>query len=78
MMTLEALKLDLTRKIIDSNNPQLINHIKAIFDTAQENWYDELPTEIQNSVNLGLKQSENNEGVSHKDAMNEIEEWLKK
>lgn len=77
-MTIEALKLDLTRKIIDSNNIQLINHIKAIFDTEQDNWFDELPSEIQNSVNIGLEQSENNEGVSHKEAMIAIEEWLKK
>ncbi|MBJ7429329.1 MAG: hypothetical protein JHD28_10300 [Bacteroidia bacterium] len=77
-MTIEALKLDLTRKIMDSNNLQLINHIKAIFDTEQDNWFDELPNEIQNSVNIGLKQSENNEGISHKEAMIAIEEWLKK
>lgn len=77
-MTIETLKLDLARKIIDTNNLQLINHIRAIFETAQENWFDELPIEIQNSVSIGLKQSENNEGISHKDAMIEIQEWLKK
>jgi hypothetical protein len=47
-------------------------------ETEQENWFDELPIEIQNSVNIGLKQSENNEGIFHKDAMIEIQEWLKK
>jgi hypothetical protein len=77
-MTIEALKLDLARKIIDTNNLQLINHIRAIFETEQKNWFDELPVEIQNSVNIGLKESENNEGISHKDAMIEIQEWLKK
>ncbi len=47
-------------------------------ETEQKNWFDELPVEIQNSVNIGLKESENNEGISHKDAMIEIQEWLKK
>lgn len=77
-MTFEALNLDLIRKIIDTNNLQTINHIKAILETQQENWFDELPIEIQNSVSIGLKQSENNEGISHKEAMIEIEKWLKK
>jgi len=44
--------------------------------TQQENWFDELPLEIRNSVGIGQKQSENNEGISHKDAMIEIEEKL--
>jgi hypothetical protein len=52
--------------------------MKTILETEQDNWFDELPSEIQNSVNIGLKQSENNEGISHKEAMNEMEEWLQK
>lgn len=47
-------------------------------ETEQENWFDELPIEIQNSVSIGLKQSENKDGISHKDAMIEIEEKLKR
>jgi hypothetical protein len=38
-------------------------------ETLQENWFDELPIKIQNSVSIGLKQTENNEGIFHKDAM---------
>lgn len=47
-------------------------------ETEQENWFDELPIEIQHSVSIGLKQSENNKGIFHKDAMIEIQEWLKR
>jgi hypothetical protein len=43
-------------------------------ETEQENWFDELPIEIQNSVIIGLKLSENNEGISDKDTMNKIQE----
>jgi hypothetical protein len=48
--------------------------MKTIIETEQDNWFDELPSEIQNSVNIGLKQSENNEGISHKEAMIDIQE----
>ncbi len=47
-------------------------------ETEQENWFDELPIEIQHSVSIGLKQSENNEGISHEDVMIETQEWFKK
>ena len=43
--------------------------MKTTFETAQDDWFDELPIEIQNSVSIGLKQSENNEGISHKEAL---------
>lgn len=43
--------------------------MKIILETEQDNWFDALPNEIQNSVNIGLKQSENNEGISHKEAI---------
>lgn len=52
--------------------------MKTILENQHENWFDELPIEIQNSVSIGLKQSENNEGISHKEAMIEIQNWLKK
>ena len=38
-------------------------------ETLQKNWFDELPIEIQNSVCIGLKQSENNEGIYHEEVM---------
>ena len=38
-------------------------------ETQQENWFDELPIEIQHSVSIGLKQSEKNEGISHKETI---------
>ena len=43
--------------------------MKTIFQNQQENCFDELPIEIQKSFSIGLKQSENNEGISHEDAM---------
>lgn len=47
-------------------------------ENQQENWFDELPIEIQNSVSIGLKQSENNEGISHKEAIKYLLKTLKK
>ena len=77
-MTLETLKSDLAKKIMETNNHSIINHIKAIFDTGTSNWFEELPLEVQASVERGLKQSESGQGKPHKEVMRKYSQWLKK
>ncbi len=68
-MSIATIKLDLAKKIIDTNDEELIGYIKAIFDGQSENWFEELPADVQASVERGLAQSENGEGRPHADVM---------
>ncbi len=77
-MTLETIKLDLAKKIIATNNTSIINHIKAVFDNGISNWFEELPMEVQTSVEKGLKQSLKGEGKPHNEVMKKYYKWVKK
>ncbi len=58
-MSIATTKLDLAKKIIDTNNRDLINHIKAIFDTHPDSdWFEELPDDVKASVKQGIKEAE--------------------
>lgn len=68
-MSIATIKLDLAKKIIDTNDEELIGYIKAIFDGQSENWFEELPADVQASVERGLAQSEKGEGRPHAEVM---------
>jgi hypothetical protein len=68
-MSIATIKLDLAKKIMDTNDKELIGYIKAIFDGQSENWFEELPVDVQASVERGLAQSEKGEGRPHAEVM---------
>jgi hypothetical protein len=76
-MNTAAIKVDLAKKILDTNDKNLINYFKAIFDT-HANWADELPDEVRASFEKGLRQSAKGETVSHSDVRKKYQKWLKK
>ncbi len=78
-MSIATTKLDLAKKIIDTNDKDIINHIKAIFDTHPEaDWFEELPDDVKASVEQGIKEADRGEGTPHAVVMKKVRKWLKK
>lgn len=77
-MNIAATKIELAKRLLNTDDKEIINYIKAIFETREENWFENLPESIRDSVNRGLKQSENNEVISHSEAKKKYQKWLKK
>jgi len=69
------LKLYLAKKIIETEDLELINYIKSIFDGEGNEWYDDLPSIVQESLQKGLKQSSAGEGQSHEEVMKKYQKW---
>ena len=65
-MSLASDKIAMTKHILDTQDPGIINHIKAVFETSSENWWDELPSKVKISVEKGLEQSKKSDTVAHK------------
>lgn len=76
-MSIATIKLDLAKKIIDTDDKEIIGYIKAIFDGQSEHWFEELPANVQASVERGIAQSENGEGRPHSEVMKKYKKWLK-
>jgi predicted transcriptional regulator len=77
-MNISETKIALAKKLLDSDDKELIKNVKAIFETRNADWYEELPEAIQISVSKGLKQSERKETVPHAEVMKSYKKWLKK
>ncbi len=76
-MSIASIKLDLAKKIIDTDDKELIGYIKAIFEGQSENWFEDLPADVQTSFEKALAQSEKGEGRNHTEVMKKYAKWLK-
>mgnify|MGYP007128297821 CR=1 FL=1 len=78
-MSIATIKLDLAKKIIDTEDEGIINHIKAIFDTHPEaNWFESLHDDVRSSVEQGIKEADRGEGTPHAVVMKRAKKWLRK
>lgn len=76
-MDLATAKVNLAKKILETNDKAIIGYIQSIFKGQQDNWFEELPEKIQISLEKGLKQSAKGEGRSHTEVMKKYKKWLK-
>ena len=74
-MNLEAEKLDLLQTIINSGDAGLINDLKIIISTRKSDWFDELSTEQQKDVLLGIKDADNGDVITHEEAVKHFGKW---
>ncbi|CAN5364161.1 hypothetical protein BH10BAC1_BH10BAC1_03030 [soil metagenome] len=77
-MNVAVTKVELVKQLLNSNNTALINHIKALFETQDLDLWDEMPDDIKQSVERGLKQADKGELKSHSEVMKKYKKWLKK
>lgn len=74
-MNITAAKIELARKILDTKNKDIIRYIISIFESQSENWFENLPEEIQASTKKGLNQSKRRQGRPHSEVMRKYKKW---
>ena len=77
-MSIATTKLNLAKKIIDTDDVSIINHIKAIFETRTDNWFDELNDDVKASVIQGISEAGKGMGKPHSLMMKDLKKWLRK
>ena len=71
-MDIQSLKIDLVQKILKSNSPTVLQKIDQIFRSEEtDDWWNELPPEIQDSINLGLEDMESDNLLTHEQIVQE-------
>ncbi len=73
-MDLAARKYSFIQELatIDEN---LLERLEKLLKASKKDWFNELPTEEQSEIEIGIKQADNNEFVSHETAMNKFAKW---
>jgi hypothetical protein len=74
-MDIQALKIDLIQKIISSTNPELLFRVNNILKKEVENdWWDQLPSEVQKSIIEGIQDIETGKVFTHEQVMQEAKQ----
>lgn len=77
-MNISTTKIELVKQLLSTSDKNIINHIKAVLSVNSEDWFEELPTELKQSVTRGLNNSLNGNTISHNEAMKPFKKWIKK
>jgi predicted transcriptional regulator len=74
-MDIQSLKLDLVKRILNTEKPSVLIKISKLFQTeSTQDWWDQLPVEVQESILEGLKDAEQGDVFTHDQVMNEARE----
>lgn len=74
-----ALKYKIAEKIIQSNDDELLNEIKSLVGLSEGDFWNDLPTEVKQSINKAKDELDRGEGIAHEEVMEEMRNrFLKK
>ena len=68
-MNIAVSKIELAKQILSINDKSIIRQVKALLEVQKDDWYDELPEYVKQSVEISEKQLANGEGIPHKEVM---------
>ena len=74
-MDIQSLKLDLVNKIIHTKKQSVLIKINQLLgDEKSDDWWDELPKEVQESVLEGIKEVNEGKLYTHEQVMQEAKQ----
>jgi predicted transcriptional regulator len=71
-MDLQAEKIELVKLLLETENSEVIKEIKAIFKRQGNDFYDDLPQHVKDSIEISLKEVESGEVYEHSWVMQDI------
>ncbi|HCA83511.1 MAG TPA: hypothetical protein DEP18_06960 [Flavobacteriales bacterium] len=77
-MSIAITKVELAKRLLETDDIGIINHIKAIFESRSSDWWDELPDEVKKQVEKGIREADRGEGIPHEQVMKKYSKWLKR
>jgi len=57
---------------------RILYHILEIENGEEDDWWDDLPLEVQQGIDEGIKQADRGEVITHKEFMKKNRKWFKK
>jgi len=74
-MNIEATKLELMHLLLQTQKESLLGKLKKVFEEEQTDWWQDLSTEEQTEIGVGIKQADNGELLSHETVMKRFDKW---
>ena len=74
-MDIQSLKIELAQKILNSTKPALLEKVDQLFKMEEPtDWWEDLPSEIQDSIYQGIKDVEDRKVLIHEQVVQEAKE----
>jgi len=74
-MNIEAEKIELLKLILETEDEAIIQELKIVFKKQEPDFWDELPDQVKERINLGLEDVAAGRVQSHKEVMQEIKRF---
>ncbi len=71
-MDLQSEKIELVKLLLETESSEVINEIKAIFKKQGNDFYDDLPQHVKDSIETGIKEIEAGEVYEHNWVMQDM------
>lgn len=68
-MDIQLEKLELIKKLVETEDPTIINSIRKIFSKKKKDWWDDLTEDQKEEIKEGERQIERGEFVLYEDMM---------
>jgi type I site-specific restriction-modification system R (restriction) subunit len=63
-MDIQTGRIELEKVILSTNDKVLINQLKDLFKNNNVNWWDELPSSVQQEIDQSIAQADRGEFIS--------------
>lgn len=73
-MNLATRKYNFIQELTDIDE-SLLEKLEIILKTSKKDWFTDLNLEEKQQIEIGLKQAENDEFISHETVMNKFAKW---
>ena len=73
-MNLAARKYNFIQEL-SSIDESLLEKLEIVLKTSKKDWITDLNSEEKQEIEIGLKQAENDEFISHETVMNRFAKW---
>jgi len=67
-----AIKQQIAEKIIQSDDDMLLNEIKSLVGLSENDFWEELPSEVKQAINIAKTELDRGEGTPHDEVMSEM------
>lgn len=68
----------LAKRILETEDKDILNHIQAILDINASRVEEERPEYVEKSIERGLKDIKEGRTIPHEEVMKKYKKWLKK
>ncbi len=68
----------LAKRILETEDKNIINYIQSIFDTGADSWEEETPDFVKRGIEEGLRDVKAGRVTPHSEVMKKYKKWLKK